>query len=146
MYRNTKQHAFYTSVFISRLMAIGWCLCVCDGGRAWTPHLSSLSFLYIRKTFLMRLLYCFCNKLGKFQGSTDTQCHKRTLKHQMLWILCGNIVSGLSWNSKKSMVLVQYLLPIVWKKYLLTKNIWFYKTIFSSRTPMLSLKLSLMIV
>ena len=62
----------------------------------------------------------------------------------MLLILCENIVSWLSLNSRKSMVFMQYHLLIVWNKYLLTKNIWYYKTIFSLTTPNLSLKLSIM--
>ena len=64
----------------------------------------------------------------------------------MLLILCENIVSWLSLNSRKSMVFMQYHLLIVWNKYLLTKNIWYYKTIFSLTTPNLSLKLSIMSV
>ena len=46
--------------------------------------------------------------------------------------------------AKKSMALVKYHLPIVWNKYLLTKNIWYRKIIFSFVTPTLSLKLPFM--
>ena len=39
---------------------------------------------------------------------------------------------------------LKYHLPIVWNKCLLTENIWYYKIIFSSTTPMLLPKLSFM--
>ena len=42
------------------------------------------------------------------------------------------------------MVLVKYHLPIVWNKYLLAKNIWSYKIIYSLTTSMLFLKLFFM--
>ena len=64
--------------------------------------------------------------------------------NQILWILCENIVSGMSWNSWKAMVLVKYHLPIIWNKYFLTKNIWYHEIIFSLAIPVLSLKLSFM--
>ena len=41
-------------------------------------------------------------------------------------------------------VLVKYHLPIVWKKYLPNKNIWYCKIVFGLTTPMLSPKLSFM--
>lgn len=42
------------------------------------------------------------------------------------------------------MALVKYHLSIVWKIYLLTKNIWCYKIIFSWTSPIFILKLSFM--
>ena len=45
---------------------------------------------------------------------------------------------------KKTMVSVKYHLPIVWNKYLLTKNIWHYKIICCSTTPTFFLKPSFM--
>ena len=41
-----------------------------------------------------------------------------------------------------NLVFVKYHVTYVWKKNLRTKNIWYYKIIFNSTTPMLSLKLS----
>ena len=41
-----------------------------------------------------------------------------------------------------NLVFVKYHVTYVWKKSLRTKNIWYYKIIFNSTTPMLSLKLS----
>ena len=45
---------------------------------------------------------------------------------------------------ERSMVLGKYHVPFVWNKYLLTKNIWYYKIIFNTTTLLLSLKLSFM--
>ena len=48
-------------------------------------------------------------------------------------------------TKKLFMVLVKYHhVSFVWNKHLLTKNIWYYKIIFSSTTTMFSLKLSFM--
>ena len=60
----------------------------------------------------------------------------------MLWILWENNVLWMSWNCWKAMVLVKHHRPILWNKYLLTKNIWYSKIIFSWTYHMLSLKLS----
>ena len=55
-----------------------------------------------------------------------------------------NAMSGSKNIKERSMVLGKYHVPFVWNKYLLTKNIWYYKIIFNTTTPLLSLKLSFM--
>ena len=52
--------------------------------------------------------------------------------------MCGNSVSWMSWNGQIAVVLVNYHHQLFETKY-----VWYYKVIFSSTAPMLSLKLIL---
>lgn len=66
-------------------------------------------------------------RIGEWLGALDLPA-----PFLMLWILCGNILLWTSWNIEKTMVLLTYHLPNVWNKYLLTRNLWYYKMIISS--------------
>ena len=70
------------------------------------------------------LLYCFWNNfkwISIINGYSNGINRRKNLK--CCEFFSEDIVSCMSWNSYKSMTLVKCYLPIVWNKYLLTKNL-----------------------
>ena len=122
-------------------------VCVCGEGvrvlrcaRSPHPVLRALSFLYIRKAFLTRLICCFSNNfrwISSINGYSNIKNGRKNIKCcefcvRVLYCDCLEIAKKLWrwWN-------------IVYQLFE-TKNFWYNKTIVSLTTPMFSLKLSFM--
>ena len=104
-----------------------------------------LPFLYIRKTFFNETVILFLKQfLVNFKHQWICQCHKTEVKTlnvvKFVWKCCIAIV--VKWLKLYGFGAIPSTNCL--NKYLPTKSFWYYKTIFSSTTPMLSLKLSFM--
>ena len=110
-------------------MAIGW----------------GLPSLYIKKTFWMGLFYCFWNN---FRWILSNNCYSDVVNGSKSIKYCEFFVEILYCDCRKLAKNVWFWWNIVyqffWNKYLLTKNIWYYKIIFSLTTLMFSLMLFVM--
>ena len=113
-------------------------VCVCVGGvrvlrcaRSPVPVLRALSFLYIRKAFLTRLICCFSNNfrwISSINGYSNIKNGRKNIKCcefcvRVLYCDCLEIAKKLWWWWN-----------IVYQLFE-TKNFWYNKTIVSSTTP-----------
>ena len=108
-----------------------------------TPLLSAMLIFRIRKTFLMRLLYFFWNNyrwILSINGYYNVMDRSKNMK---FFEICVKVLHHECHEIGKKSI-AKYHLPVVWNKCLLTKNIWYYKIIFSLMNPALSIKLAFM--
>ena len=106
-----------------------------------TPLWSAMLIFRIRKTFLMRLLYFFWNSyrwISSINGYYNVMDRSKNMK---CFEICVKVLHHECHEIGKKSI-AKHHLPVVWNKYLLTKNIWYYKIIFSLMNPALSKKLA----
>ena len=99
-----------------------------------TPLLSAMLIFRIRKTFLMRLLYFFWNNyrwILSINGYYNVMDRSKNMK---FFEICVKVLHHECHEIGKKSI----------ENHLLTKNIWYYKIIFSLMNPALSIKLAFM--